>query len=293
MYGFEKSSEDKTYFFYWASIFLVFLIIFKAPQSKGSSPLLACIVFSLIYMIPTIFFIITLVNIKATTLDYNFKNFKKCKSKILLMFLGVVLAVYISILNIWNLFFAIPIILTSIELVLARYIEICSGKNFITLDWYNRKNFNFKNGHIILKNKISSEELEIYKNLKWKNIFIEFMESFLLSIWLTGFLASTILYFFNLITPKIISIIFIYFFLKRSFIWYIIDCKFNLFLKMTGICTDFSPRSRGLGGSYTITDFKNKKIILIRVDREIYKKCDNITVVYGALSNVPIKFYKF
>lgn len=118
MYGFEKSSENETYFFYWASIIFVFLFITKNSPFNVNHILLANTIFSLIYMIPTIFFIITLINIKATCLSYNFKNFKKCKSKILLMILGIVLAIYISVINLWNLFFSIPIILTSIELVL-------------------------------------------------------------------------------------------------------------------------------------------------------------------------------
>lgn len=290
MYGLEESSESETYFFYWASVIFVFLFINGNFPSKENNLFIGDIIFSLIYMIPTLFFVITLVNIKAKSLNYNLKNLKKCKLKILLMILGITLAIYISVINLWNLFFSIPIIITSIELVLVRYIEICSDKDFITSEWYARSKLAFKNGHIILKNRVSSEELEKCKNFKLDGIFYDFIEALFVSFWFTGFILIPLNY-FHLMTPKIVAIVYIFFFLKANFIWHIIDCKFNLFIEMTGICTKFSPRHRGLGGTYKIVDFNNKNITSVVVDRRIYIKGDKVTVVYGALSGEAIRSF--
>lgn len=246
-------------------------------------------------MIPTLFFVITLVNIKAKNLNYNLKNLKKCKSNILLMILGITLAIYVSVINVWNLFFSIPIIITSIELVLTRYIELCSDKEFVTSEWYARSNLEFKNGHITLKDKISSEELKIYKKFKWNEIFLELEQSLALSFFFT-MLAIIPLNYFNLMTPKYITIVYILFFIKGGFIRHIIDYKFNLFTKMTGICVEITLASGGKEKrkpyySHKIVDFKNKNITTIVLDRRTYKIGTRLTVIYGALSKTVIGFF--
>lgn len=289
MYGLEESSENEAYLFYWLSVIFVFLFI---PSNGNNNPLLSDIICFLIYMIPTLFFIITFVNIKTTSLDFNLKNLKQCKFNILLMILGIVLATYIFIINVWNIFFSIPIVLTSIELVLVRYMEICSSKDFITSKWYTKNNLKFQNCHIILKDRIDPEELELYKKFKWNGIFFEFIQSLAISF------ASSVLFlipldYFHLNDFKFIGIISIYFFLKGGFIQHIIDCKFNLFTKMTGICVEITPLGAKMSINYRhkIVDFKNKNITSVILPRKTYKIGTRLTVVYGALSGSIIRFY--
>lgn len=233
------------------------------------------IVIFIIFMLPTIYFLFSLLKIRDDKINtyFNFKAIKKCFIEITISVISIGCAVYFLIIfkgAYW--FFNISLISTTIIYFFSSLIEISINKyNINEMFWHYKIYFN----PIVEKSVIN-------KNSKKGSIVFSICGFVIISFISDIFLWLPLEYFINF-SYKIFCIE--YFII---FIWlnkgYILDIFINQYTKIEGVCTDklSDPKSRYTG--YIITDYTSEKRITISASIKEYKIGDQITVIHGVFS---------
>lgn len=236
-------------------------------------------IFFVILILPTVYFLFSLLKIKNNKISTYLKNIKKCFIEIIISIISFSCGIYFLIAfkrTYW--FFNIPLISTIIIYLFSSVIEISINKYNINQMFWGYKIY-FK--PIVEKSAIN-------KNSKKESIISSMVGFVIISFWMGILMWLPLGYFINFSNRRFfIGCLIIFIYLNRG---YILDLFSNQYTKIEGVCTDkiTDPKSRYTG--YVVTDYRNERTITISAPIKTYEFGDRITVIHAVFNG---SFFNF
>lgn len=226
-----------------------------------------------ILTLPTIYFFSSLLRVKNKTPNKYSRKIKNCFIEIIISLICFMTGFYFLItFNGAYWFLDIPLILTTIIYMYSAIIEININKyNINRIFWSYKIYF-----------KPAVKKSTIRKNNEKESIISLIMTCVFSTLIYTLIMCFPLGYFISF-NSRTFYIIYLVIFIFQN-IRYIIELFLKQYTKIDGICTEVRSISRSRNTSYTITDYKTERSIIIAAPMKKYKLNDNVTVIHGVFS---------
>lgn len=260
---------------------VAFFLVPSANSFVGNISIIGKIVVFLIYIIPTIVFILAIREFKKSDYkksEFKISDFKSIKLEYVRAIFSFVIGIYFLLNSLY--YIGIPIILISIEMLFITILNIRYCNKLIFSPWDN-------------ENRVSLETLSKYNKLK--GLGNRITEAVILGIGIIP-LTSILLNYFNLLGFNLIAfcsyaVSFFIYFMTTDAYKQILDNKFNDFVEYRGRCIKFEQSGKGAGGAHTFEVLNtDSKFVYIGSSKRIFRNGQVITLIIGMRSGQVINY---
>ena len=257
-------------------------IISNIHFQQSDLPIVNKLIIFTIYMVPTILFILSILEFKKSNCIikhpniYDFKNIRV--EYILFLFIGSI-AIYILVNKYY--FLGIYILLLAIEIIYMGFLNSAYLYKILVNPWD-------------IAHRVRIEELGKYK--KWRGFLYESLFSSITSLFIIipiiSLLVNWDLFGFNIITIGVVVVSFILYALNDRSFKQILDVKFNSFVKYEAKCIKRECSGKGTGGYYIVKvkDAYNIELSISFKDINL-KEGQTINIIIGEKSHKIIDYY--
>lgn len=251
------------------------------PFNNNNITIIGRFIVFLIYIIPTIVFILAIIELKKSNYNkstFNISDFKGIKPEYIRIIFSFSVGVYFLLKGLYYL--GIPILLISFDLLIITILNIRYCNKLIYSPWDN-------------ENRVSLEKLSKYN--KSKGNASAWTEAIILAFPVVIVTSFPLLYFnvigFNLITVCVYTLSLLAYFITTDAYKQTLDNKYNDFVEYRGKCVGYNSPGKGTVCVHIFEVFNTEdKRVTISSSKPIFKKGQVITLIIGMRSEKVINY---